>query len=110
MVRAEPVMTNGGQRVDTNDQSAFAEEAGPRGRLGSGRPVSPVGCLDTVASTGLDDHLMPLGNQRLNSLRGDGYPAIAGPPLAQHCDPHVSSEVGQFLDQRSTMVLRGMRA
>ena len=108
MVGAESAITNGVQGVDTNDQSASFEEVGPGGRLGSGRPVSPVGCPDTVASTRLDDYLVPLGDQRLNSLGGDGYPAIAGPPLAQHCDSHVSSEVGKFLDRRSTMVLRGV--
>ena len=108
MVGAESAITDGGQRVDTNNQSPSVEEVGPRDRLGSGRPVSLVDCPDTVTSTSLDDHLMPLGDQRLDSLRSDGYPAIAGPPLAQHCDSHVSSEVGQSLDQRSPMVLRGV--
>ena len=79
MVGAESAITNGVQGVDTNDQSASFEEVGPGGRLGSGRPVSPVGCPDTVASTRLDAYLVPLGDQRLNSLGGDGYPAIAGP-------------------------------
>ena len=31
MVGAESAITNGGQRVDTNDQSAFFEEVGPGG-------------------------------------------------------------------------------